>query len=63
MEKLCYSVKSLSEAIDLGRSKLYEDMASGKLKFFKYGKRRLIRAGDAQKYVDALANDTQWSGK
>lgn len=53
-EKLSYSINEACAAIGIGRTKLYEMIASKKLKVRKLGDRTLIRRPDLQRFVDKL---------
>ena len=53
-EKLAYTVKEALEAIGIGHSKLYEEIAAGRLKARKLGARTLILKTDLQAWLDAL---------
>jgi hypothetical protein len=52
--KLGYSVPALAEAADVSRSKLYEEMAAGRLKAKKFGARTIITAEEAKRWLDSL---------
>lgn len=54
MEKLAYSVDEAIEATTVGRSKLYELMASGELESVQVGRRRLIPADALRRFMDGL---------
>lgn len=53
-EKLLYDVPQACDLTGLSRSRLYVEMASGRLKFVKIGTRRAIKATDLEAFVDAL---------
>ena len=53
IEKIAYRIDEAVKATGLGRTFLYERMASGELKSIKVGGRRLIRVVDL---VDFLEN-------
>lgn len=52
--RLAYSVDELTSASCLGRSKIYEEIAAGRLKVRKVGKRTLILHGDALAWLKSL---------
>jgi excisionase family DNA binding protein len=41
----------------LGRTKIYEEIASGRLKSVQVGRRRFVRHADLEEYVARLAGD------
>lgn len=43
MEPLLYSILDAAKALNLGRSKIYELIAEGKLETVTIGRRRLVR--------------------
>lgn len=55
-EPMLYSVAQTAEATGLGRTKVYELMASGQLTAVKVGNRRLIPAGALREFVDGLVS-------
>lgn len=52
---LAVSPAKAAEMAGIGRTKLYELMATHKLQSFKLGTRRLIRVTDIQNLIDNLA--------
>ncbi len=54
MQKTAYTVNELSKEIGIGRSKIYSEIAEGKLKFRKIGKRTIFLARDVEAYLDNL---------
>ena len=52
--RLAYPIDEFADAVGIGRSKLYAEIRSGRLKAKKLGSRTLIKATDAQAYLDAL---------
>ena len=54
MNKLLYDVNEASIMTSLGRSKLYELMATGEVESVKVGKRRLIPAEALERFVQGL---------
>lgn len=53
-EKLLLDIADAMEQTGLGRSKLYELIATGQLGSVKVGSRRLIPAAELQRFVDSL---------
>ena len=51
--KLAYSIAEAASAISIGRSKLYELIAEGRLETRKIGKRTVIPAASLAKLLDA----------
>lgn len=54
-DPLSYTIAGAMAATGLGRSKLYELMASGALAKLKVGKRTLIRADSLRALIDGAA--------
>ena len=54
LEKQGLTVAEASHVAGIGRTKLYEAMADGRLKARKMGKRRLIFRDDLRKFLQAL---------
>ena len=52
--KLLYDIPEACQITGLSRSRLYIEMAAGRLQWVKVGTRRMIRAVDLQAYVDSL---------
>jgi hypothetical protein len=52
--KLSYSVPALAEAADISRSKIYEEMAAGRLRAKKFGARTIIPADEARRWLQSL---------
>jgi excisionase family DNA binding protein len=59
--KLAYSIDEAIEAIGLGRTTVFELMASGELESVKVGRRRLIPSEALKDYVQRLRTE-QGSG-
>ena len=51
--KLAYSIAEAANAISIGRSKLYELIAEGRLETRKIGKRTVIPAASLAKLLEA----------
>ncbi|ESQ79149.1 hypothetical protein ABENE_22850, partial [Asticcacaulis benevestitus DSM 16100 = ATCC BAA-896] len=56
IEKISYGIDEAVKATGLGRTFLYERMASGELKSIKVGGRRLIRVADLMDFLQNAAN-------
>ena len=54
MEQLLIDVTSAAAALGIGRTKVYELLAAGKLRKVKIGRRSLIPVGALQELVDSL---------
>ncbi len=59
-ERGAFTVAEFSAWARIGRTKLYELIASGELPIVKIGKKTLIRSGDGQALLDKL---TKTSGE
>ena len=53
-QKLAYTIPELVHDSGAGRSKIYEEIAAGRLKVRKLGKRTLILHDDASSWLQAL---------
>lgn len=49
-----YSIEEALQLIHIGRTKLYEELNSGRLKAFKLGKRTLIKQASIEEWLDNL---------
>lgn len=47
------SVQQFCEWSSIGRTKVYEEIASSRLKTLKVGRRRLIKYDEAQRWLDS----------
>lgn len=54
MTKSAYTVNEITKEIGIGRSKLYSEMAAGKIKARKIGKKTIFLAEDVQAYLSNL---------
>ena len=52
--KLSYSINDACDEINCGRTKIYQEIAAGKIKVRKLGKRSIILADDLQAYLNSL---------
>lgn len=52
--RLSYRINELSAATGIGRSRLYEEIAAGRLRTVKYGRSTLIMADDAAAFLASL---------
>ena len=53
-QKSAYSVNRFCQQFSIGRTKLYEEIKNGRLKAIKCGARTLIRAEDAEAWLNSL---------
>ncbi len=51
-EKLSYSIQDAIEALGVSRQKIYNEMASGRLKSFRIGRRRFVAHGSIIEYIN-----------
>jgi excisionase family DNA binding protein len=54
VDKLTYSIDQIARMGALGRSKIYAEIAAGRLKARKAGRRTVILAEDYRAYLEAL---------
>lgn len=54
--KICVGVNEATAALGLGRTRVYELIAEGKLKSFHIGGRRLFKVSELQDFVREAAN-------
>lgn len=54
MQPVALSIADAVQLSGLGRSKLYQSIASGELAARKYGRRTLILRGDLERFLSAL---------
>ena len=59
MEQLLIDVSSAAESLGIGRTKVYELVAAGKLRRVKIGKRSLIPVDALRELVDRLEVDDE----
>jgi excisionase family DNA binding protein len=52
--KRAYSISEFCNIYQLGRTKAYQQIKSGRLKAVKVGSRTIIRADDAEQWLAAL---------
>jgi excisionase family DNA binding protein len=55
-QKLVYGIKDAVMASSLSRSLIFEKIASGELKSFRIGTRRLIHAEDLASFINGYRN-------
>jgi excisionase family DNA binding protein len=53
--RLAYSVDAAAEALSISRRMIYRELASGRLKFAKAGKRTLISASAIHDWLEAAS--------
>jgi len=56
--KIAYSIAGLCAACSLGRTYLYQEIAAGRLRAFKAGRRTLIEAAEARRWLSSLRRIT-----
>ena len=54
IEKKAYDLDEFCEAHSVGKSKVYEEVAAGRLRVRKFGKKNLITAPDAEAWLNSL---------
>ena len=59
MDKILYSVPEAMAALSIGRSFLFELLASGQIRSCRAGKRRLIYSDSLKQWADSLAQDVK----
>ena len=57
-KKLAYSICTLSDACELGRTFIYEEIKAGRLRTLKAGRRTLIEAAEARRWLSSLRRIT-----
>ena len=57
LEKLAYTIKELSEVTGLSRSRLYEEIASGRLRVGKSGSRTIATATAVQDFLSLTESE------
>lgn len=62
VDRLSYTVEEFMAASGFSRRKVYEAIATGNLKSFKNGKRRMIGAPAAREFIAALERATAEAG-
>ena len=55
MTKKAYSIPEFCAAYGVGRTKVYSEIGAGKLRTLKNGSKNLIRAEDADAWLNSLA--------
>ena len=58
MHKLAYSIQELVKLQPLGRSSIYEEIKSGRLRATKAGRRTIFLADDIVEWLEALQRDS-----
>lgn len=54
-DRLAYTVVELAEAAGLGRTTIYREVKSGRLRLTKIGKRSIITVAEAERWLAAVA--------
>lgn len=58
-ERMAYTVGDAAAAISISRRMLYREMAAGRLKFAKIGKRRIIPANAIREFLELAGQPTE----
>ena len=53
-DQLAHDIEGVKELVPIGRTKIYEEIASGRLKSFKVGNRRLVLHASLVEWLKAL---------
>lgn len=53
-QRLAYSIDELMGATGIGRTRIYEEIKSGRLKAAKCGKRTIVTADAAREWLESL---------
>ena len=53
--KFAYAISDLPKIVSLGRSFIYEEIAAGRLRTVKAGRRTLVLADDLKSWLSSLA--------
>jgi excisionase family DNA binding protein len=59
VNRLAYSVDAAAEALSISRRMIYRELASGRLKFAKAGKRTLISVSARKNWLEAASRPTK----
>jgi Helix-turn-helix domain len=59
MNKLAYSIPDLRDVVGLSKTKAFEEIASGKLRARKIGRRTVVLAEDLVDYLESLPESVQ----
>jgi hypothetical protein len=54
LAELAYTIAALCQASGIGRTKIYDDLKAGRLHARKHGKRTLILADEARRWLESL---------
>jgi hypothetical protein len=52
--RLSFTIRGLHEATGIGRTKIYDDLATGRLHARKHGKRTIILMAEARRWLKSL---------
>jgi excisionase family DNA binding protein len=58
MARLLYPIDEVPDLVPLGKTKLYEEIAAGRLRATRCGRRTFIAATDLADYVELLRQET-----
>mgnify|MGYP001412545211 CR=1 FL=1 len=53
-EKLAYTIREFRQASGIGRTRIYDEIAAGRLRTVKFGRSRLIPADAANEFIAKL---------
>jgi excisionase family DNA binding protein len=54
LEKRLFSVENIMQMLGIGRTKVYQEMDSGRLRSVKVGRRRLVSAAALEEFINQL---------
>ncbi len=55
--RAAYSIREFCSIVGVGRSRAYREIAAGRLKVLKCGKRTLVRATEVEAWLDRLEDE------
>jgi excisionase family DNA binding protein len=53
---LAFSIDQLAKAVSIGRTRIYQEIKAGRLRPLKCGRRTLVSAAEAQRWLEELAS-------
>lgn len=62
IDRQAVSIADFSKLFSIGRTKVYEEIRTGRLKAKKHGRRTLIRMDEAQRWLESLEDLAGHSG-
>lgn len=54
--RLAFSIDQLAKAVSIGRTRIYQEIKTGRLRPLKCGRRTLVPATEVQRWLEELAN-------